>query len=122
MDQPVSGQLSAVLQFLHRNGMPRWFNYQFVEAAANVVLFVPVGFVGALAFTEKRWWQIWAFGLLISGCIELGQLLFLHNRFASPSDIMTNTAGAVIGSLLAALAVQTQQRPAAFRQRASKKQ
>ncbi|MDQ0731119.1 VanZ family protein [Arthrobacter sp. B1I2] len=122
VDQPVSGQLSVVLQFLHRHGIPWWFNYQFVEAAANVLLFIPVGFVGSLAFPAKRWWQIGAFGLLISGCIELGQLLFLHERFASPSDIVTNTSGAVIGALLAALAAQTQKRPAAFRQRASKKQ
>jgi glycopeptide antibiotics resistance protein len=122
VDQPVSGQLTAVLNFLQSHGIPGWFNYQFVEASANVVLFVPVGFVAAFAFTAKRWWQIGAFGLLVSGCIELGQILFLQNRFASPSDIVTNTSGAVIGALLAALVVQTQERPAAFRQRASKKQ
>lgn len=122
VDKPVSGELSATLQFLHRHGFPGRFNYQFVEATANVVLFVPVGFVGSLAFPEKYWWQIGAFGLLISGCIELGQLLFLHDRFASPSDIVTNTSGAVIGGLLMALAAQTQKRPAAFRQRASQEQ
>lgn len=122
VDKPVSGQLTAVLHFLHSHGVPGWFNYKFVEAAANVDLFLPLGFVSRLAFPEKRWWQIAAFGLLVSGCIELGQLLFLHDRFASPSDIVTNTSGAVIGALLAALAVQTQKRPVAFRQRASKKQ
>lgn len=121
VDKPVSGQLTAILHFLHGHGIPSWFNYKFVEAAANVVLFVPVGFLGRLAFPERRWWQIGAFGLLVSGCIELGQLLFLHDRFASPSDIVTNTSGAVIGCLLAALAAQTQKRPVAFRQRASKK-
>lgn len=122
VDQSVSGQLSATLQFLHGHGFPGWFNYKFIEAAANVVLFVPVGFTGSLAFPQKQWWQIGAFGLLISGCIELGQLLFLHDRFASPSDIVTNASGSVIGALLAALAIQTQKRPAAFGQRASKKQ
>lgn len=122
VDKPVSGELSAVLHFLHVHGVPSWFNYTFVEAAANLVLFVPVGFVSRLAFPEKHWWQIGAFGLLISSCIELGQLLFLHDRFASPSDIVTNTSGAVIGGLLAALGTQTQWRPATFRQRASKKQ
>lgn len=122
VDKPVSGQLTAVLHFLHCLGLPGWFDYKFVEAAANVVLFVPVGFVSRLAFPEKRCWQIGAFGLLVSSCIELGQLLFLHDRFASPLDIVTNTSGAVIGGLLAALAVQTQKRPVAFRQRASKKQ
>ena len=38
--------------------------------------------------------------------MELGQLLFLHNRFSSPVDLVTNTSGAVIGALLAAVAVK----------------
>ena len=101
VDQPVSGDLARILSLLHTHGIPAWFNYNFVEASANVVLFIPLGAVASLAYVEKRWWQIGAFGLLVSGCIELGQLLFLHNRFASPLDIVTNTSGAVIGALLA---------------------
>lgn len=106
VDQPVSGLLADILNLLHRHGVPSWINYKFVEASANVALFIPLGFVTALAFPRKRWWQVGAFGLLISGCMELGQLLFLHNRFASPLDLMTNTSGAVIGALLAYIAVK----------------
>ncbi|MET4589366.1 VanZ family protein [Arthrobacter sp. 754] len=106
VDQPVQGQLSALLRFLHARGIPGWFNYQFVEASANVVLFIPLGAVASLAFAEKRWWQIGALGLIVSGIMELGQLLFLHNRFASPLDVVTNTGGAVIGALLAAAALK----------------
>ncbi|WP_235509860.1 VanZ family protein [Arthrobacter sp. Soil761] len=62
---------------------------------------MPIGFAAALAFPSKHWWQIGALGLFVSGGIELGQLLFLHNRFASPSDIIANTSGAVIGAVLA---------------------
>ena len=120
VDKPVSGQLAAVLTFLHRHGIPSWFNYSFVEASANVVLFIPVGFAAALAFPSKRWWQIGAFGMLLSGCIELGQFLFFHDRFASVSDIVTNTSGAVIGALLAAWAMK-KGKPATFRQQASQK-
>ncbi|MHC6593430.1 VanZ family protein [Arthrobacter sp. C152] len=117
----MAGQLASVLYFLHRHGVPNWVNYQFVEASANVALFIPLGIVSTLAFPKKYWWQIGAFGLLVSGCIELGQFLFLHDRFASPSDIVTNTTGAVIGALLAALALQ-KRRSAAFRQRTSHSQ
>lgn len=106
VDQPVSGQLDDILTLLHRNGIPLWVNYKFVEASANVALFIPLGFVSALAFPRKGWWQAGAFGLCTSGCMELGQLLFLHNRFASPLDLMTNTSGAVIGALLAHSAVK----------------
>lgn len=111
VDQPVQGQLDITLQFLHGHGIPSWFNYQFVEASANVALFVPLGFASKLAFPEKPWWQIGAFGLLISGCMELGQLLFLHNRVASSLDLMTNTSGAVTGGLLAAWALKKLEAP-----------
>ncbi|ACL40913.1 VanZ family protein [Pseudarthrobacter chlorophenolicus A6] len=106
VDRPVQGLLADTLSFLHRHGIPGWFNYQFVETTANVMLFVPVGFVSALSFPEKRWWQITALGLLVSGCIELGQLLFLHDRFASRLDLATNTAGAAAGAWLAFLAIK----------------
>ena len=106
IDQPVQGDLARILKFLHAHGIPRWFDYKFVEASANVALFVPVGFVATLAFPAKRWWQVGAFGLGVSGCLELGQLLFLDNRFASPLDLATNTGGAVIGSLRARVAIK----------------
>lgn len=116
VDQPVQGQLADILNFLHRHGTPAWFNYKFVEASANVALFVPLGFVSALAFPNRRWWQMGAFGLLVSSCMELGQHLFLHSRFASPLDLVTNALGAVIGGLLGSLLVR-KKGAAAFRQR-----
>jgi glycopeptide antibiotics resistance protein len=101
MDEPVQGELSAALEFLHIQGIPSWFNYSFVEAAANVVLFVPVGTAATLAFPGKRWWQNAGLGFMVSGCMELGQQLFLSSRVASPLDLVTNTAGCVIGIVLA---------------------
>ncbi|QHK22280.1 VanZ family protein [Pseudarthrobacter psychrotolerans] len=106
VDQPVQGQLASVLGFLHAHGIPAWFNYQFVEASANVALFIPLGSVAGLAYPKKHPWQIGIFGLVVSACIELGQLLFLHNRFASLLDLVTNTGGAVIGALLITTALK----------------
>lgn len=116
VDKPVSGELAAFFATIHSMGFPRWINYAFIEAAANVVLFVPLGSVAALAFPHKRWWQAAAFGLLVSGCMELGQELFLHDRFASPSDVVTNTAGTVIGVLAIRATVQLIKRRQAQRQ------
>jgi glycopeptide antibiotics resistance protein len=101
VDKPVQGELFAVLEFLHNHGIPAWFNYAFVEAAANVLLFVPVGIVATLAFPDKRWWRTAALGLVVSGCMELGQQVFLSSRVASPLDLVTNTAGCVLGIGLA---------------------
>lgn len=101
VDAPVQGQLADVLKVFHAYEVASWVNYRVVEASANVVLFVPVGLTAGLAYPTRHWWRIGILGMLVSGCIELGQLLFLHNRFASPLDIVTNTGGAVIGALLA---------------------
>jgi glycopeptide antibiotics resistance protein len=103
VDQPVQGHLASALYVLHQHGIPLWVDYKLVEATANVVLFVPLGIVGSLAFPRKCWWQVGALGLMLSGCIELGQLLFLHDRFAALSDIVTNAAGATTGALLVTL-------------------
>lgn len=116
VDQPVQGQLAAILKFLHSHGLPAWINYKFIEACANVALFIPLGIISKLAFPAKRWWLVGIFGLLISCTIELGQLLFLHNRFASFLDLATNASGAVIGALLTTLMVdklQARRLPAA---------
>lgn len=103
VDKPVAGDLDALLDFLHRRGIPEWFNYGFIEACANVVLFAPAGLLLAFTFPRKRWWQLLALGAAASGAIELGQLLFLPQRFSSWQDILMNTLGVGVGLLLAAL-------------------
>ncbi|WP_231511259.1 VanZ family protein [Arthrobacter sp. UNC362MFTsu5.1] len=91
-------------------------NYSLIEATANVVLFMPLGAAASLAFPRERFWQLGAFGLVVSGCMELGQQLFLHGRFASPLDLVTNTAGCVIGALAARAGVLPLKRQQAQRQ------
>ncbi|WP_367128621.1 VanZ family protein [Saccharothrix sp. HUAS TT1] len=78
----------------------------FVQVALNVVLFVPLGFLlryrfrrGAVAST--------AIGLLVSLAVETTQgtaafgLYPCPYRLADVDDLMTNTAGALVGWLLA---------------------
>ena len=102
VDQPVQGQIAGFLFLIHALGAPAWLGYGLVEASANVALFVPVGIMAAPAFPLRPWWQIGALGLLVSGFMELGQLLFLHSRFPSPLDLATNTAGCLLGYFLVA--------------------
>lgn len=97
VDQPVQLQLAVVLYVLHEYGLPLWINYASIEASANVALFTPIGFASALAFPFKRWWLLCALGLGISACMEIGQLLFLSRRVASPLDLMTNVTGFALG-------------------------
>lgn len=107
VDAPAQGGIASVLGFLHAHGIPGWINYSFVERSANVALFIPFGIAAALAYPDKRWWQNAALGMAVSGCMELGQLLFLHNRFSSLVDVVTNSGGTVIGVLLAAETLRT---------------
>jgi glycopeptide antibiotics resistance protein len=107
VDAPAQGGIASVLDFLHHHGIPAWINYSFLEKSANVALFIPFGIASSLAYPEKRWWQNAALGVAVSGCMELGQLLFLHNRFSSLVDVMTNSGGAVIGTLLASAVLRT---------------
>ncbi|WP_246527621.1 VanZ family protein [Pseudarthrobacter albicanus] len=115
VDAPAQGTIASVLAFLHAHGIPGWINYSLVEKAANVALFIPFGIAASLAYPDKRWWQNAALGVAVSGCMELGQLLFLHNRFSSWIDVVTNSGGSVIGALLAMAAVRTHQQKQAQR-------
>ncbi|MEZ2388363.1 VanZ family protein [bacterium RCC_150] len=103
VDGPIDGQLGAVLEFLHRRGIPQWIDYGFVEASGNVLLFVPAGLLLKLTLPRLRWWQLLAFGAAVSATVEFGQLLFLPHRFSSWQDVMMNTTGVGIGLACTAL-------------------
>lgn len=104
IDQPLQQLLTRFFSELRKNYFTSWLDYDVLEATANVVFFVPLGFVGLLAFKNTSWWRVTLSGFLLSGFMELCQLLFLHSRFASMLDVMTNTSGAFIGALLATFA------------------
>ncbi|PNH85206.1 VanZ family protein [Arthrobacter sp. AFG20] len=97
VDRPVAGRLQTVLFALHHSGLPELINYSFVEFASNILLFAPIGILAALAFPTFHRGRIVLAGLLASCCMELGQKLFLHDRFPSAMDIVANTAGAMLG-------------------------
>ncbi|VXC66358.1 membrane hypothetical protein [Arthrobacter sp. 9V] len=113
MDKPIYGGLAAALRYLHGVGVPRWFDYHFVEAAANVAMFIPFGFLARMAWPANAWWHVVGWGLLASTCLELGQSLFLTARFSSLLDVVTNTFGAVVGVAGASLVLRRAHQEAA---------
>lgn len=86
-------------------GLPRPTGYDVVQTAANVVLFVPLGWL-AVALTRWSWWQVTVAGLVLSSGIEVGQALLRPERFATVSDVVANTSGALLGAVAAALLLQ----------------
>lgn len=68
---------------------------------ANIAVFVPLGFLGTLA--PRRWgfFKGLAMGILLSACIEALQLV-LRSGTCEVDDLISNTAGTLIGCVLAA--------------------
>ncbi|SKA82369.1 VanZ like family protein [Agreia bicolorata] len=97
VDKPFHSALGRLLAVLHRNGMPSWITYSAVEFSANIVMFLPLGVLIALLAWPSLWWVSGVLGLVASLTIELTQALLLSQRFASPGDVVANTAGALLG-------------------------
>lgn len=92
--------LAHWLETVHRTWMPRWVTFDLIEFVSNVVMFVPLGFLGVVAAPRLRKWVVPAC-VLFSGLIELFQYLLLPARQGSWADIAANSLGAVIGMLAA---------------------
>lgn len=114
----ASGQ-SALRAFLVRgyaHGIPTWITFDRIEFTSNVVMFVPVGFFGALVLRRRRWLVVPAAAAASAG-IETVQALALPMRDGTLRDVASNTVGALIGYLIAALVVAAVRRRARRRTR-----
>ena len=69
------------------------------ENIMNVVVFVPIGILLAIAFKQMTWWKAPLIGCSISVTIEALQFCFLKG-FSEVDDVMHNTVGCVIGWLM----------------------
>ena len=98
------------------DGTPHWESIQWIpfaalsfhrdvvtETLANFLAFVPIGYLAirSFAFGIKRPLLLAGlFGLAASFSIELSQL-FCRSRVPSSTDLIFNTAGAILGAQLA---------------------
>ena len=101
LDQDYSAAVDKLLAVLHRNGIPLWFGYNKLEFSANIFMFIPLGFLIALVLPTKTWWLALLICPALSIGIELTQAVALSARFATISDVIANSTGALIGILLA---------------------
>lgn len=103
---PAADAQNSLRDFLahaHRSWLPRWVSFGLIEWLSNVVMFVPIGFLGALAVRPQRLLWVIPACALASTVIELVQQAALPDRTASVADIVANTLGGVIGVLLTRL-------------------
>ena len=71
-----------------------------VEFLANIGLFVPVGVFVLLLFGSRLWWVAVLGGIALTSAIETAQRS-IPGRVSDPRDVVANSAGAVIGVVLA---------------------
>lgn len=100
---PPTAAIDVVVDWLR--GPLGWegFRFGWVEFAANVALFVPLGL-----FAAALWPKLWVGALLalvVSAGAEIAQLA-LPARTTSARDIVANVVGAVLGSALAWLVLR----------------
>ncbi|WP_255491753.1 MULTISPECIES: VanZ family protein [unclassified Actinotalea] len=95
--------LERGLAWLHARGLPTGVDVAAVEAAANVVMFVPFGILVPLAGLRRAWLAV-PLGCASSVAIETGQALFWPTRAATLQDVVMNTLGAAVGVGLLTLA------------------
>ncbi|WP_345481963.1 VanZ family protein [Amnibacterium soli] len=101
VDRSIDPYLDRVLQELHERGMPTFVDYGFIEFSANIVFFVPVGFLLGILFPYRLSFLAVVCGAALSAAVEIAQGLFLPGRVSSLADVVANSSGAVIGYLVA---------------------
>lgn len=101
------GWALAVLDAFRSVGLP--MSYEFLEAASNVVMFLPFGVLGLLVLSGVRpgvplgraVGAVVVAGFALSIAIELSQLV-IPGRYSTVQDVVMNTTGAVVGAVAVA--------------------
>lgn len=100
VDRPIAPLIERVVAWSQGHGAG-WVTYGSIEFASNIAMFVPFGFLTALAFGRRYWWLALLVCPLASVVIETAQLIILPSRTASLRDVLANSSGALIGIALA---------------------
>lgn len=94
---PVDREASDLLRALAR-AVPL-LTYDTVEFTSNVLLFVPLGILLALAMPRHRLLVV-PIAVVVTLLMEAGQALFLAERTPSLRDVVANTLGAAVGLVI----------------------
>ena len=105
---PTSGVPDAAVDWITERmrdvGVPDVLaDFDRVEFAMNVLLFVPLGLFGSFIWRRSSWVMWTLIGLLSSCVIELTQFVLLSARSASLKDVAANAFGALVGALAGTL-------------------
>lgn len=97
-----SGIVHAIGDWLMRDLGIGGFGSGWIEFGANILMFVPLGFLLTLLF-RHHWYGV-VLALALSAAAEVAQSI-IPSRQTSLRDILANTLGAMLGAALAWLFV-----------------
>ncbi|WP_411732528.1 VanZ family protein [Paeniglutamicibacter sp.] len=105
-DMRLPETVGGVLDGIQGHGLLLGVRFGHVEAAANILFFVPLGMLLPLVFSRRRIFVGWCCAVGLSVCIELVQYFFLDGRVGSVRDVICNALGAAFGALLTCVVVR----------------
>lgn len=82
-------------------GARGWSGIAWRPVIDNVTLFVPFGALLATLSCRRRWPTLLLLAAMLSIAVETFQWAFPTGRIANSADVLANTAGALVGILLA---------------------
>ncbi|MGO3022256.1 MAG: VanZ family protein [Brevibacterium sp.] len=101
LDTGPGSFIAGLLEFLASHRATAWIDYVILEKLANVGMFIPFGLLVALQCGPHRWWVGWVAGIAFTCLIEGTQATLLSpTRYATISDLVTNSLGAGIGAVV----------------------
>lgn len=92
--------LWRLARFFGRFEVTQWLTFSTIEFLANIALFVPLGLFFVLLLGRSRWWLAILIGVAMTFTIEYAQQ-FIGGRISDPRDLVSNSIGTVIGTVLA---------------------
>ena len=102
---PISGGnqfdfLGELAHFFEHHRRTEWITFSLLEFTANIALFVPIGLFFVLLVGRRLWWLGILLGVTLTFGIEYAQQN-IANRVSDPRDLLANSLGVIIGTLLA---------------------
>ena len=98
----LSNPLWTLARFFDGHRRTAWITFPVLEFVANIAMFVPIGVFLVLLFGRRKWWLAIVVGVLLSVAIEYAQT-WLPMRVPDLRDIIANSAGVIVGTVLALL-------------------
>ena len=100
IDRGVTPWVRSLIASGWQYGLPDWIDYDVVEYASHVLLFVPIGILAVVAVGRRLAWLAVLAALAVGAAVEYGPALLEEGHVASGLDLYLNELGVLVGSAI----------------------